>query len=152
VTLSAANMEWIRRLPPRPSTSDRAALRAMRRRSVAPDERRLLDSLLAPVEGSASRRAERARLERRLATLDASLSANGQERAKRNRQFGAQRIASQKATAVRRMPIAQRDEPATPALVVDLKQRRRTMERERLEIKSRLRDLTREIRRFGVSD
>ncbi len=58
MSLTAADMEWIRRLPSDPvaiSAEDEAALRGLRREVDDPSEARLLESLLRAVEGGEPR-------------------------------------------------------------------------------------------------
>jgi hypothetical protein len=69
VTLDAATLEWIRRLPDQPGPRERSALRLLRRQATTESERRLLDSLVASADDSTSKEQGRHRLEQRVETM-----------------------------------------------------------------------------------
>jgi hypothetical protein len=139
--LSAADLEWIRRLPAQPSAEDQGTLRVLRRGVVAPDERRLLDSLLAPLAQTTADELERAELDRRLAVIDEALSDEDQEHVRTAVRRGALRIAEHKARAARRNPLQSDQDAAVEAAMAGHKERRRSLERERVQIQERLREL-----------
>ena len=141
MALSLADLEWIRRLPLQPSPEDQGTLRALRRGVTSADEVRLLDSLLAPIGRANAQGQERTDLERRLAVLDDRLSDEGQDKARTAARRGALRIVDHKATAARRNPLQSDQETAVAAALAGAKERHREMERERVEIKGRLREI-----------
>ncbi len=141
MALTPADMELIRRMGDVPTPEQRAVLRVMRRATMAADEIRLLDSLLAPIGRANAREQERSELEQRLAVIDDALSDEGQERSAAAVRRGALRILGHQASAARRTPLQSDQDAAIKSAMADAKERRRAMEDERAEIKGRLREL-----------
>jgi hypothetical protein len=85
MALDAATIEWIRRLPDEPDSSDVATLRVLRRTASAPSDIRLLDSLLNAVNEVERSTREDAIAEHRLRILKAQQTTDGQDHLARER-------------------------------------------------------------------